>query len=123
MESSKPSFLAVREKVVRGIELTGVINSISEQKRKDLDAFLQTSEGVDPSDAVFKFHSQGIIDVLNKLLTYFKSEKQTEDSEWGKTRQTYTDTKSGLESKISANSNQINALKDTIIPNLEVEIA
>jgi len=122
MESSK-SFLAVRESVVPFIELAGVMNLIPESKRRALDAFLQTTASVDPSDAVYKFHSQGILDVLNNLLTDFRNEKQTVDSEWGKTQTTYNGVKSSLQGKISANSAQINTLKDNIIPNLEGEIA
>merc|ERR1719330_1642513 len=123
MESSKPSFLSVRESVQRGIALAGVLNLIAEPKRRALDAFLQTHATVDPTDPVFKYHSQGIIDVLNKLLTDFRAEKQEVDTEYVKTKRTYESTKQALTDKISSNSDAIQTLQGTTIPNLEDEIA
>jgi len=122
MENSK-SFLAVKETVQRGVALAGVMNLIPEPKRQAISAFLQTNAKVDPNDPVFKYHSQGIIDTLNELLTDFSGQKTDLETEWGKTLNTYTTTKSGLDTKISLAKTQIDNLKDTVIPGLVAAIA
>lgn len=122
MENSK-SFLAVREKVQRGIALAEVMDLIAEPKRQALNAFLQTDEKVDPNDAVFKYHSQGIIDTLNELLTDFSGQKTTLETEWGKTLLTFNNADSALTGKISVAAGEIATLKDVTIPTLVSEIA
>lgn len=123
MTQSKPSFLAIREKVVHDIQLAGVMNLIAEPKRRALDSFLQNRERVDPQDAVFKYHSQGIIDVMDKLLVDFRAEKTTLDTEFGKTTSTWTSVTGALGGSISTNNGQITTLEGTTIPTLTGEIA
>jgi len=122
MENSK-SFLAVREKVQRGIALAEVMNLIPEPKRQALNAFLQTDEKVDPNDAVFKYHSQGIIETLNGLHTDFSGQKLSLETEWGKTLTTFNGADLALTTKISVAAGEIATLKDVTIPTLVSDIA
>jgi septal ring factor EnvC (AmiA/AmiB activator) len=69
LENTKPVLLEVRKAVQVSLALADGMNMITEQKRKAISAFLQTS--VDPSDPTYKYHSQGIIDMLNQLHTEF----------------------------------------------------
>jgi len=120
METSKPaSFLAVREKVKREVVLAGVRSMISEPQQQAFDAFLQ----VDPKDPVFKYHSQGIIDVLNGMLKSFRENQQQLDSEWGKTVQTFNGLSSSLNAKLGQTASEIKVLQGTTLPKLTSEIA
>jgi len=125
MEGSKPppAFLAVDDKVQRSLALAGVMDLISEPKRQEISSLLQTTATVDPNDPVFKYHSQGIIDILKKLRTDFDDQKTTLVIEWGKTVTTFSASKSGLEGKISSAESQIDDLKNNVIPTLTGEIA
>lgn len=122
MENSK-SFLAVRETVQRSIALAEVMHLIAEPKRQALNAFLQTDEKVDPNDAVYKYHSQGIIDTLNDLHIDFSGQKTTLETEWGKAVTTFNNADSALTGKINVAAGEIATLKDVTIPTLASEIA
>jgi len=122
MTNSK-SFLAVRETVQRGIALAEVMNLIAEPKRQALNAFLQTDEKVDPNDAVFKYHSQGIIDTLQGLHTDFGGQKTTLETEWGKTLSTFNAADLAFTGKIGVAAGEISTLKDITIPTLVSAIA
>lgn len=120
METSKPaSFLAVREKVKREVALAGVRSLISAPQQQAFDAFVQ----VDPTDPVFKYHSQGIIDVMNGLLKDMRANQQQLDLEWGKTVQTFTGLSTSLNAKLGQTMLEITSLKGTTIPTLTSEIA
>jgi len=121
MEDSKPaaSFLAVRDEVKKDLALASVMNLIAAPRRQAVAAFVQ----VDPSDPVFKYHSQGIIDELNGLLADFRKNKKDLDIEWGKTVATFTSTSDSLDSKIQQQTLEINMLEGTTIPTLSSEIA
>jgi len=120
MSDSKPSFLAVRADVKKSLELAEVLNLVKSPKMKAVSAFLQT--GVDPDDPEYKFHSQGIIDVMNELLTDFNSEKKQVDEEWAKTEQAETDLITDLNGQMTENQNSIETLEGDV-ENLATEIA
>merc|ERR1719223_1766484 len=51
------------------------MDMISVPKQRAIAAFMQQTAGVDPSDPTYKFHSQGIIDTIQKLLDEFLAKK------------------------------------------------
>jgi len=123
MRATGGTFLAVRETVRRSIALAEVMHMIAEPKRQALNAFLQTDEKVDPNDAVYKYHSQGIIDTLNDLHIDFSGQKTDLETEWGKAVTTFNSADSALTGKISVAAGEIATLKDVTIPTLVGEIA
>jgi hypothetical protein len=76
-------------------------------------AFLQKAS-VDPLDPEYQYHSEGIIEILEKLQGDFQEEKQTTDLEWSKTRTTLTDTITELEQQIVAKEGEISGLENDI---------
>jgi len=119
MESSKPPpamLLAISESV----KLANVLGLITPEKSKMVNSFLQTS--VDPNDPVYKYHSQGIIDILTKLLGEFRAEKQEVDTEWAKEKKICQTTQASLQTGIDNNKLAMDGLiKD--IDRLSGEIA
>lgn len=98
------ALVAMRSSIEHSLELADALDLIPKWKHQAVSAFLQTGSGVDPADPTYKYHSQGIIDTLTKLLEDFRSEKSDLDTEWSKTKQNCDDTKRTLGNKISANS-------------------
>merc|ERR1712048_626103 len=85
-----------------------------------ITAFLQS--GVDPNDPDYKYHSQGIIDVMLDLKADFVKNKANVDAEWEKTQKNENQLIQQTESDIETNQNAISALK-TDVQNLKVAIA
>jgi len=113
MEDSKPApsmFLAISESV----KLAQIMDLITPAKRQAVSAFLQTQTSVDPNDPVYKYHSQGIIDILVKLLGEFRAEKTEVDTEWKKTKDVCETTVSSLETAITNNKSAMDGLVDDI---------
>lgn len=116
MESSKPAaaaaMISVRSVVAKHPEI--------EDALKVLDAgaqwasFLQVKDTVDPSDPEYKHHSQGIIDILNKLLAEFKASKEAADTEFGKAEAACDKTKTDLSAEIDLTDSNIDELKSEI---------
>jgi len=109
MDKSKPSFLAIKADVKRSLELAQVLNIVKTPKMKAVAAFLQTK--VDPDDPEYKYHSQGIIDVLQDLHGDFNAEKKQVDEEWAKTKQAEENLIADLGSQMTENSNTIDTLE------------
>jgi len=118
MEDSKPSFLAIKD----SIKLAQVMDLITPEKRQVVSAFLQTQTAVDPSDPTYKYHSQGIIDILQKLLGEFRVEKTDVDTEYGKTKTVCDSTKLSLETALTNNKAAMDGL-GTDIDRLSGEIS
>lgn len=76
-------------------------------------SFLQKSS-VDPADATYKFHSDGILDILKKIEGEFSEESRTTDLEWGKTRDTLTGLITDLEQQITEKTTEISTLENDI---------
>jgi len=112
MDKSKPSFLAIKADVKKSLELAAVLNLVKTPKQKAVVAFLQTS--VDPDDPEYKYHSQGIIDVMSDLLKDFNAEKKAVDEEWAKTEKAENDLISDLEGQMTENKNTIDTLKNDV---------
>eukprot|EP00929_Paragymnodinium_shiwhaense_P013911 TRINITY_DN12175_c0_g1_i1.p1 TRINITY_DN12175_c0_g1~~TRINITY_DN12175_c0_g1_i1.p1 ORF type:complete len:855 (+),score=323.88 TRINITY_DN12175_c0_g1_i1:109-2673(+) len=122
MKDSKPaSLLSIRESVGQSLALADVLGMLKAGKRKVVQAFLQKT-GVDPEDPEYKFHSQGIIDTLEKLQTEFNDEKTSVQDEWSKHTTACDELKKGLEDEISANEEAMETLKGDI-ENLKTKIA
>jgi len=123
MEASKPSspvFLSVKADVKKSLELAEVMNLVKTPKMKAVAAFLQTT--VDPKDPDYKYHSQGIVEVMTDLLKDFNAEKKQVDDEWGKTEKAEQDLISDLEGQMEENENMIGTLKGDV-ERLGTEIA
>lgn len=123
METTKPSnpvFLSVRADVKKSLELAEVLNLLKTPKLKAAAAFLQTT--VDPKDPDYKYHSQGIIEVMTDLRKDFNAEKKQVDDEWGKTEQAEQDLIGDLEGQMEENENMIGTLKGDV-ERLGTEIA
>lgn len=112
MDNRKPSFLAIKADVKKSLELAEVLNLVKTPKMKVVAAFLQTS--VDPDDPEYKYHSQGIIDVMSDLLKDFNAEKKQVDEEWAKTETAETDLIGDLEGQMTENANTIETLKGDV---------
>jgi len=116
---SKPgaaSFLSFRhdlkQQLKESIALAEVMGLAKSAKVKQVSALLQGK--VDPDDANYKYHSQGIIDVLNDLLTDFNKEKRDVDTEWVKTETSENDLISDTEAQMEENSNAMDTLKGDV---------
>eukprot|EP00401_Gymnodinium_catenatum_P038064 CAMPEP_0117560028 /NCGR_PEP_ID=MMETSP0784-20121206/53664_1 /TAXON_ID=39447 /ORGANISM="" /LENGTH=723 /DNA_ID=CAMNT_0005357423 /DNA_START=113 /DNA_END=2284 /DNA_ORIENTATION=+ len=123
LSGAKPaSLIAVRASVERCLALADGLNIMAAQKRDAARALLQHTVGVDPLDAEYKFHSQGILDTVSELKQQFEAEKATVDSEWVKTNQACIDTKASLAFQMSSNTRGIATCKTTI-DSLKADIA
>jgi hypothetical protein len=77
-------------------------------------AFLQHKAKVDPSDPEYKYHSQELIDLLQKLHEDFVKEKEDRDAEFAKAEQACDDLKVDLASEIETTEGTIEDLKEEI---------
>jgi len=110
------SFLAVRQSIEKCLALADALNLIKAPERRVMHAFLQIQgkAGVDPTDAEYRYHSQGIIDVLQKLSVEFTAEKATLDSEWKKTKKICQETQDGFKTEMKLNKEAMDSLSDAI---------
>merc|ERR1719428_181352 len=133
LEASKPTAFLQEPELVsdlqRHIAQAQALNLITEQHEKAVAtflqapvAFLQGESTVDPSDPSYKFKSQGIIDVLEKLLKEYLEKKAALDAEWEETKQNLTDLIAQLSEQIEAAKNFI-AMGEEKIEQLSGEIA
>merc|ERR1712129_451060 len=88
---------------------------ISAPKQKAIATFVQETTGVDPSEPTYQFHSQGIIDTMQKLLDEFTAKKSDLDAEFAKSSAACKSTIGDLEEKIEKNNNAISQLEEDII--------
>lgn len=122
MDSSKSpaALLSVKTQVKQSLELAQILGVVQEPKAKSVTAFLQSS--VDPDDPEYKYHSQGIIDVMSDLLKDFNNEKRDVDAEWEKTETAENNLISDTEGQMSENANSIETLEGDV-ETLATEIA
>jgi len=104
------------------LALAQSMDLISAPKQRALAAFMQQATGVDPSDPTYKFHSQGIIDTIQKLLDEFLAKKSDLDAEFEKSSAACKSTIADLEEKIEKNKSAMEQLEKDIIT-LTEEIA
>mmetsp|Transcript_53192 Transcript_53192/g.152435 ORF Transcript_53192/g.152435 Transcript_53192/m.152435 type:complete len:716 (-) Transcript_53192:65-2212(-) len=111
MEGSKPaSLLAIRESVEQSLAIADALNLVTEARRQAVSAFLQ----VDPSDPMYKYHSQGIIETLETLLKEFTAEKKQLDDDWAQSKATFESTIKSLNSKLEENKKAMDQLEADI---------
>lgn len=120
MDKSKPSLLSVKAEVKKSLEMAQVLGLVKESKLKIVATFLQSK--VDPDDPEYKYHSQGIIDVMSGLLGDFNTEKKSLDEEWAKTETAENDLITDLQGQMEENENTIGTLKGDV-ETLGAEIA
>merc|ERR1719343_560575 len=115
LEEAKPaSFLAVRQSLDKSFALAKTLALIRHPKKQIVAKLLQATEGVDPLDPEYQYHSQGVLDTLAELLQQFQEEKDATDQEWAKTKKTCDDTKAALTSEMSANTAAMTMLSTDI---------
>jgi chromosome segregation ATPase len=104
------------------LNLAEAMGLIPSHKSKTISGFLQQSSAVDPSDPDYKYHSSDIVDLLESLEKDFKKEKDTLDSEFGKTSKSCKDMKESLGKKLGTNKDETTST-DGKISKLGTEIA
>jgi len=124
LDNAKPSFLQVdfKDSLKHMFDMAEVMDLVKSQKQKTVVAFLQGKSKVDPNDPEYKYHSQGILDVLNDLLKDFNAEKRDVDAEWEKTRTSEEDLIADTESQMDENKIAISTLEGDV-ETLGTEIA
>lgn len=116
LEESKPaSFLQLRHSIDHALALAESMDLISAPKQKAIATFVQETTGVDPSDPTYQFHSQGIIETMQKLLDEFTAKKSDLDAEFAKSSAACKSTIGDLKEKIEKNNNAISQLEEDII--------
>lgn len=112
MDKSKPALLTVKSEVKKSLEMAQVLGLVKESKLKAVATFIQSK--VDPDDPDYKYHSQGIIDVMSDLLKDFNAEKKNMDEEWAKTEKAENDLMTDLDGQMTENANTIGTLKGDV---------
>lgn len=112
-KSSKSGLLAVKATVKKSLAVADALKIIMDgPKWAAAASFLQAR--VDPDDPDYKFHSQGIIAILEKLEKEFREKKSEQDQEWSQTKQVCDDTTKDLESQISNTKDLVSKLETEI---------
>jgi chromosome segregation ATPase len=110
-DSRSTSLVVVKAKVEKNLELAEAMKLIDAPKRFQALSLLQK---VDPADPDYKFHSQGIVDLLARLEEEFRARKAEADAEWEKTSTACKNTKRDLNSDIGNAKNAISTLTQDI---------
>jgi len=101
LEASKPTaFLLQRAGVEQSLALADALALIDSASMQKVGTFLQAGSAVDPADPEYKFRSQGIIDILEKLLKDYQAHKAELDAEWEKTKSSLEEMIASLEGQI-----------------------
>merc|ERR1719183_2473016 len=101
LEASKPTALLLeRTGVQQSLALADALALIDSASMQKVGTFLQAGSAVDPADPEYKFRSQGIIDILEKLLKDYRAHKSELDAEWEKTKNSLEEIISSLEGQI-----------------------
>jgi len=108
-KSSKQELLTVSATVKQSLAVADALKIITDGPKWAAAASLLQSK-VDPDDPEYKFHSQGIIGVMQKLEKEFREKKKEQDDEWDKTKQTCDNTKKDLGKQISSTKDLIDKL-------------
>jgi len=108
-KSSKAELLTVTATVKQSLAVADALKIISDgPKWAAASSFLQSK--VDPDDPEYKFHSQGIVSVMEKLEEEFRQKKQEQDDEWKKTKATCDATEKDLGDQISSTEDLMDKL-------------
>lgn len=112
LKASKPSFL--QGPLEKTVAMAEAMKLLPPSKQPLVDSFLQDATKVDPSSPEYKFKSQGIIDVMEKLHVDFTGEKKTADDEESKRKKVCSTKKAKIEAIIVAHKAAIKKLKSEI---------
>merc|ERR1719502_769039 len=114
MNEAKPGteLVAVKTEVKKSLEMAAALNLVKAPKVKAMSALLQAK--VDPDDPDYKYHSQGIIDVMTDVLKDFNNEKKDVDTEWEKTETAENNLITDTEGQMTENLNTIDTLKGDV---------
>merc|ERR1711972_609850 len=81
LKAAKPaSFL--QGPLEKTLNLANAMKLLPAAKQSQVSSFLQQGTSVDPSSPEYKFKSQGIIDIMEKLHKDFTKEKKDADDEY-----------------------------------------
>merc|ERR1719253_969875 len=94
----------------------------SAKKHKTIVAFLQGQSSVDPDDPEYEYHSNDIVDLLEKMHVEFKDNKKELDDEHNKAKKAKEALQASLNRKIEVNKAAMEGLTKNIAK-LEGEIA
>jgi len=105
--------LTVKATVKQSLAMADAMKIIMDGPKWALaESFLQAR--VDPDDPEYKFHSQGIISILEKLEKEFRSKKAEQDAEWARTKKTCEANIKDLGSQLSSTTDLISKLQTDI---------
>mmetsp|Transcript_1881 Transcript_1881/g.4103 ORF Transcript_1881/g.4103 Transcript_1881/m.4103 type:complete len:707 (-) Transcript_1881:83-2203(-) len=113
MEKSKPaSFLAIRPSVRKTLEMAEVLGFLKPGTKghSEVAAFLQADASVDPSDPVYKFHSDNIIKVMEDVKAEFVAKKAEVDEEFGRRTQVHNEMVDSLTTHMKTNKASMDQL-------------
>lgn len=111
----------LREEVGSTLAIAEAMSLVEAPKRRAVLAFMQ-GRRVDPNSPEYKFHSDGIISVLEKLKTEFDGKKSETQSEMEKAAKICSDSKTELTGQIDGAKTEITSL-ETDIDTLNTKIA
>lgn len=126
MKDSKPAAALLQSNIhddlMETLAMADAMSMIAAPKRKAVTAMIQGQATVDPSDPEYQYHSNDIIDLLEKLHKDFKDEKADLDSEYKKSSKACDELKASLKKEMSSNKDAMDALEKNI-EKLSKEIA
>jgi len=126
MKDSKPAAALLQSNIhddlMETLAVAEAMSMIAAPKRKAVTAMIQGQAAVDPSDPEYQYHSNDIIDLLEKLHKDFKDEKADLDSEYKKSSKACDELKASLKKEMSSNKDAMDALEKNI-EKLSKEIA
>lgn len=103
------ALLEVHSGIQETLELADAMGLIAAPKQKAVSALLQQSA---PEE--YEYHSSDIVALLKSLKTDFTKEKETLDTEFGKTEKSCTDLKKSLAGKIETNGKETESVNGKI---------
>mmetsp|Transcript_16846 Transcript_16846/g.39527 ORF Transcript_16846/g.39527 Transcript_16846/m.39527 type:complete len:719 (-) Transcript_16846:66-2222(-) len=118
MEASKPTTLLSLSSSIK--DSLALADALSLSVPKEQQAFLQ--QGVDPESPEYKYRSNEILKMLEKLLTDFTTKATDVKTEWDKAVIACDDLKTSLTDELTVNSDAIVVLKQDLA-RLETDIA
>jgi len=109
---SASSFLDLHSSVRESLEFAEALQMVQAPARRDVTAFLQQSDKVDPDDAQYKWHSSNIVSVLTTLQKNYGKTKAQLGEEWTKTDSACKLTKTALSEDLKNNKDAVTKLSE-----------
>lgn len=113
LSGSKPAaaadvLIALKTSMGESVILAAALRTIKEPKQTNVRAFLQL--GVDPTNPEYEFKSQGVVDLLTKLLSDFTAKKIETQNEWDTATHVCTDMQKSLSDSMEENDGAMEIL-------------